>query len=245
MEKLTITKTHTASQLKIKGFLENSLIDWDGRISAVIFISGCNFACPFCHNGILVKPNNDVAEIAQDKILALLKEKRAWLDGVVISGGEPCMYLELFELMKEIKKMGYPIKIDTNGSHPKPLETLIKHGLVDYVAMDIKAPLNGNYKKLSGSNINIDRIKRSISVLRASAIEYEFRTTFVPTMLEKTDLVEIAAFLQGSKRFFIQQFKPKQAMAPELRGLEPYSNKYLLETLQECRKFIPNSRLRD
>ncbi|MDD5492269.1 MAG: anaerobic ribonucleoside-triphosphate reductase activating protein [bacterium] len=245
MKSLTEIKTHTAGQLKIKGFLENSLIDWDGKISAVIFISGCNFACPFCHNGVLVKPNNDVAEIAQDKILALLKAKREWLDGVVISGGEPCMYLELFELMREIKKMGYPIKIDTNGSHPKPLEALIKYGLVDYVAMDIKAPLNDHYKKLSGSNINVERIKRSIEVLRGSAIEYEFRTTFVPTMLEKNDLVAIATFLQGSKRFFIQQFKPKQALAPELRELEPYSNKYLLETLQECRKFIPNSRLRD
>ncbi len=245
MEKLTAIKTNTASQLKIKGFLENSLIDWDGKISAVIFISGCNFACPFCHNGVLVKQNNDIAEISQEKILALLKAKRAWLDGVVISGGEPCMYLELFELMKEIKKMGFPIKIDTNGSHPKPLETLIKYGLVDYVAMDIKAPLNANYKKLSGSNINIDRIKRSIAVLRGSEIEYEFRTTFVPTMLEKNDLVEIASFLKGSKRFFIQQFKPKEAMAPELRELAPYSSKYLLETLQECRKFIPNSRLRD
>lgn len=231
-------------ELKIKKFIDNSLIEWEGRISAVIVLGGCNFACPFCHNGVLLKANTDIAEISQDKVLQILQEKKTWLDGVVISGGEPCLYHELFAFIKKVKALGFPIKLDTNGYHPRMLKTLIKQKLVDYVAMDIKAPLNDKYKQLSGTNLNLNRIKQSIALLRTTGIDYEFRTTYVPSMLEKNDLVEIATYLQGSKRFYIQQFSPEETLDHSLSTLIPYPLNYLRETELACKKFVTNSKIR-
>ncbi|MBI5554876.1 MAG: anaerobic ribonucleoside-triphosphate reductase activating protein [Elusimicrobia bacterium] len=231
-------------ELKIKKFITNSLIEWEGRISAVIVVGGCNFVCPFCHNRVLVKANAASAAISQDKVLQVLQEKKDWLDGVVISGGEPCLNHELFAFIKKVKALGFPIKIDTNGYQPRMLETLIKQKLVDYVAMDIKAPLNDKYKLLSGTNLNLNRIKQSIALLRTTGIDYEFRTTYVPSLLEKNDLVEIAAYLQGSKRFYIQQFSPEETLDHSLSNLTPYPMNYLRETELECRKYVTNSRIR-
>ncbi|MDD5132353.1 MAG: anaerobic ribonucleoside-triphosphate reductase activating protein [bacterium] len=232
------------SELKIKKFVENSLIEWEGKISAVIVVGGCNFSCPFCHNGVLVKSHADIAEISQDKVLRILKEKKDWLDGVVISGGEPCLYHELFDFIKKVKELELPIKLDTNGYLPKMLGSLIRQKLVDYVAMDIKAPLNDKYTQLSGTKVNLDRIKESIELLRTSGIDYEFRTTFVPNMLEKNDLVEIATYLQGSKRFYIQQFSPEVTLDHSLNTLVPYTLNYLRETELACKKYVANSRIR-
>ena len=229
----------------IKGFVENSLIDWEGRISAMVFVSGCNFSCPFCHNGALVKEDMQTAEIPQEKVLAVLREKRNWLDGVVITGGEPCMSSGLVDFIKELKALGYPVKLDTNGSYPQILEQLLKTKLVDYVAMDVKAPLNDNYQKVTASKIDIEIIRQSINIIRSYAADYEFRTTFVPSFLKKEDIVEIATLLQGSKKYYIQQFNPKAAMDPALRETEPYARKYLLETLHDCQKLIENAGLRD
>jgi pyruvate formate lyase activating enzyme len=231
-------------ELKIKKFIDNSLIEWEGRISAVIVVGGCNFSCPFCHNGVLVKGHSDVAEISQDKVLQILAAKKNWLDGVVISGGEPCLYHELFDFVKKVKAIGLPIKLDTNGYLPRMLGSLIKQKMVDYVAMDIKAPLNDKYKQLCGIAVNLDRIKQSIELLRSSGVDYEFRTTFVPNMLEKNDLVEIATYLQGSKRFFIQQFNPEETMDHSLRSLVPYTNTYLKETMLACKKYITKAEIR-
>ncbi len=231
-------------ELKIKKFIDNSLIEWEGKISAVIVVGGCNFACPFCHNGVLIKDHADIAEISQDKVLQILKEKKNWLDGVVISGGEPCLYHELFDFIKKVKEIGLPIKLDTNGYLPKMLGSLIKQKLVDYVAMDIKAPLNNKYEQLCGIKINLDRIKQSVGLLRASGIEHEFRTTFVPNMLEKNDLVEIAAYLKGTKRFYIQQFSPEVTLDSSLSSLIPYTKNYLKETELACKKYISNAKIR-
>ncbi|MDD5354277.1 MAG: anaerobic ribonucleoside-triphosphate reductase activating protein [bacterium] len=231
-------------ELKINKFIDNSLIDWEGKISAVIVVGGCNFSCPFCHNGVLVKSNAALAEIPQEKVLQILKEKKNWLDGVVISGGEPCLYHELFDFIKKVKDIGLPIKLDTNGYLPRMLGSLIRQKLVDYVAMDIKAPLNDKYKQLCGIKVNLGRIKQSIELLRASGIEHEFRTTFVPQMLEKNDLVEIAMYLQGSKRFYIQQFSPEETLDNRLSSLVPYTLNYLKETELACKKYITNARIR-
>lgn len=232
--------------LKIKSFIENSLIDWEGRISAVIFLGGCNFSCPFCHNATLVKPTENIPDIPVEKILHSLKNNKDWLDGVVISGGEPCLYAEteLTDFIKAIKNIGLAVKIDTNGSRPQILENLIKQNLIDCVAMDIKAPLNDKYRKLSGANVDLDNIRKSVDLLRYSGIEYEFRTTFVPTLLDKDDLVEIASYLKGSKKFYIQAFNPQETLDQNLRTAGRYPDKYLEETLQECIKYIPNCGIR-
>ncbi len=231
-------------ELKIKKFIDNSLIEWEGRISAVIVVAGCNFSCPFCHNGVLVKSNEAIADIPPEKVLQILQEKKNWLDGVVISGGEPCLYHELFDLIKKVKEIGLPIKLDTNGYLPRMLKILIKQKLVDYVAMDIKAPLNDKYKQLCGIKVNLDRIKQSVGLLRTSGVEHEFRTTFVPNMLEKNDLVEIAMYLQGTKRFYIQQFSPEETLDNSLSRLVPYTMNYLKETELACKQYISNARIR-
>jgi len=244
MKTNTAVKINTKSCLQIKGFQE-SLINWNGKCCAMILLHGCNFSCPFCHNSVLVQANSDLPDISEEKILYILKEKRNWYDGVVISGGEPCLYHELYDLVKKIKALGYPIKLDTNGYKPNVLETLIKQKLIDFVAMDVKAPLNDKYKQLCGTNLDISRIKKSIEILRTSGIDYEFRTTFVPNLLEKTDLVAIATYLKGSKCFYIQQFNPEETLDKTTGKLTPYSLSYINDVIQECKKFVPNSRLRD
>ncbi len=231
-------------ELKIKRIIEESLIEWEGKISAVIVLAGCNFSCPFCHNGVLVKSNIAIADIPEEKVLQILRRKKDWLDGVVISGGEPCLYHELFEFIKKVKAIGLPIKLDTNGYLPRMLATLIKQKLVDYVAMDIKAPLNDKYKQLCGIQVNLRRIRQSVELLRTSGIEHEFRTTFVPQMLEKNDLVEIAMYLQGSKRFYIQQFSPEETLDNSLSSLVPYTMNYLKETELACKKYVSNAKIR-
>lgn len=231
--------------MKIKGFLESSMVDWEGRISAVIFISGCNFSCPFCHNADLVKENSDLPEIPREQIISTLREKRNWLDGVVITGGEPCMFPDLIGLIKELREIGYPIKLDTNGSYPQLLGELLTNKLVDYVAMDVKAPLNDIYQKITASSIDIETIRQSIGLILSLAPAYEFRTTFVPSFLNKAALTEIAAVLNGSRKYCIQQFNPKNAMDPLLRDIKPYNSGYLRETLEVCQKLIPNAKLRD
>lgn len=245
MKTTTEAKTITNSRFKIKGFNENSLINWNGKISAVIFLSGCNFACPFCHNSSLAKNDPNIADISPEFILEELAKKKAWLDGVVITGGEPCLYHDLFDFIKKIKDLGFKIKLDTNGYKYKVLETLIKQKLVDYIAMDIKAPLNEKYNQATGKTVNISQIMKSIELLQNSGIDYEFRTTFVPNLLNKDDLVEIANYLKGSKRYYIQQFKPTETMDLSLNNTVPYPNNYLDETKKECMKYIPNSHLRD
>lgn len=230
--------------IRIKGFLENSIIDWDGRISAVVFIAGCSFSCPFCHNAGLVKNDAALPDIPPENILNFLKSKRGWIDGVVITGGEPCLNPGLPAFIRGIKGLGYPVKLDTNGYHPGVLKTLLKNRTLDYVAMDVKAPIGEKYRKMSSGKIDIENIRESIRILRDSKTEHEFRTTFVPGLLDKNDLAAIAENLKGAGKFYIQQFNPEKTLDPALGSVEPYGEDYLGQTLEECRKFIPNSGLR-
>lgn len=231
--------------LNIKGFIETSFIDWEGHISAVVFLGGCNFACPFCHNAELIQPSPAMPTLAKEKILARITEKRTWIDGVVISGGEPCLQQNIVDFIREIKDLGFPVKLDTNGSEPKMLNELVKMNLVDYVAMDIKAPLTEQYQKLSGKNIELGPIKQSIEILlNTKHIDYEFRTTVVPDCLSKENIVTIAAAVQGSKRYVLQQFNPKETLDTSLQSVKPYSSADIDEIIAECKKFIPNTYIR-
>lgn len=191
--------------MKIAGFQKFSLIDYPGKISAIIFTQGCNFRCPYCHNPELVNSKLFTEILDEESILSFLKKRFGKLDGVVITGGEPLLQSDLIEFVNEIKKIGYFVKLDTNGSYPEILERLLTENLIDYVAMDIKAPLE-KYSDIAQVNISTEKIMKSIVMLLNSNIDYEFRTTVVKPLLTEEDLISIAKLIKGAKRYVLQKF---------------------------------------
>ena len=228
--------------MKIGGFQKTSLLDYPELISAIIWTVGCNFRCPFCYNKDLI--DGKVELISEDEVLSFLKKRKGLLEGLVISGGEPLMQKDITEFISKVKKLGYLIKIDTNGMYPKKLKELIDKKLVDYVAMDVKAPKN-KYDKLSGVKTDISKIEKSIDIIRNDAPDYEFKTTFAPNLLDKKDLVEIAKWLEGSKRFYLQQFKGDTPLiSSKLNNVTPYPKEDLVKTLEEIKPFFKNCDVR-
>jgi pyruvate formate lyase activating enzyme len=177
-----------------------------------------------------------------------LKKRKGLLDGVVICGGEPTIYKELPAFAKKIKKLGYLVKLDTNGSNPKMLKTLIGKKLIDYVAMDIKAPLGvkiknselriQNYDAATGTKVNLNKIKKSIEIIKNSRIDYEFRTTIIPKLHNQKDIVEIAKQLKGAKTYVLQQFKPEKTIDSKYKKYKPFSQKQITLLQKECQKYI-------
>jgi len=222
--------------MKIGGIQKTSLLDYPGEISAIVWTIGCNFRCPFCYNRDIVLGN--VKIIPAEEVFSFLDKRKGLLDGVVITGGEPLMQEDIFDFCLKLKKMSYLVKIDTNGTFPEKLEELIEKKLIDYVAMDIKAPKN-KYEKLTNVKVDIKKIEESIKILQNSKIDYEFRTTFVPGLLTKNDIIEIGKWLKNSKKFYLQQFKPISPMiSNELECKPPYSDKILIDTLEEIKSYF-------
>jgi len=206
----------------IRGLEKFAPKDFPGHISSTIFVGGCNFRCPFCHNADLVLNPGDVPAIPQDFFLEFLDSRKDWLDAVCVTGGEPLMYEDIKELLVLIKQRGFRVKVDTNGSFPNRLEEIITEGLIDYVAMDIKSVLD-KYSIASGVNVNTDDIRRSIEIINASRIGTMYRTTVVPGLIDKKDIEDIGKMLQGSPLFQIQQFSPKNTLDKSYREIKPYS----------------------
>jgi pyruvate formate lyase activating enzyme len=195
----------------IGGLQKVSLIDYPGLVCCVIFTQGCNFKCTYCHNPELVDPKLYSKPIPIEEIFSFLNKRRKLLDGVCICGGEPLIHQDLFEFIKKIKAMGYLIKIDTNGSFPKRLQKLIESSLIDYIAMDIKAPL-AKYKFITNSEIKSEEIKESIKLIMNSNIKYEFRTTILKSQLTKEDLIDIAKLIKNANLYVLQRFYPKNKL---------------------------------
>jgi pyruvate formate lyase activating enzyme len=194
-----------------------SLSDFPGTVAAVIFTQGCNFRCPFCHNGGLIPLGTDAGELVSERELwGFLKERQGKLGGVVVSGGEPTLQPDLPAFLKRLKSMGFRVKLDTNGSRPEVLERLLAEGLVDYLAMDVKAPF-ADYPQLSGVRAPVERVRESIGLIAASGVEHEFRTTFVPALMSDEDLAAIHSTLPIGSVFKVQAFKPELALDPTLR----------------------------
>ena len=212
------------------GYLPASFLDWEAHISAVIFCLGCNFRCPWCHNGELALGRGEPLGLAQ--ILAGIKRRAAFLDGVVISGGEPSLQPGLAALARAVKEMGLAVKLDTNGSRPDVIETLLRDGLVDHVAMDVKAPLvAAAYRRLTGVAADVEKIRSSMELIKSRAPSYEFRTTYVPALHTEEEMLALRDELRGEP-WFVQCFKPngcldekflsaEAAKAEELRRLLP------------------------
>lgn len=189
----------------IGGFQKMTVQDFPEKIACIIFTHGCNFKCPFCHNAALV--TQEAEGISREEIFSYLNKRRGVLDGVVISGGEPLLHGEAaFELMREIKSLGYLIKLDTNGYFPQRLKYVIENGLVDYVAMDVKNSPE-KYAKTAGiATLDFDNIKESIKIITESGVDYEFRTTVTRELHTKEDFVKIGELIRGAKRYYIQNF---------------------------------------
>ena len=209
--------------MKIGGFQKVSLIDYPGKISAVVFTQGCNFRCPFCHNPELVDPERFANRIAEPEILAFLEKRKGRLDAVVITGGEPTLQSELIPFTIHLKAMGYLIKLDTNGALPDVLEDMLGRGLIDYLAMDIKAPLE-RYGEITKTKTDVERIRRSISLIMGSGVDYEFRTTAVRSLLGLQELEAIGRLIPGAKRFVLQKFVPTKTLDRDYLGESSYSD---------------------
>jgi pyruvate formate lyase activating enzyme len=209
--------------LQVKGFWETSLVDWPGKLTAVLFLPGCNFRCPYCHNHPLVINPERFETIPLKYILRRLKELKGWIDGVCVTGGEPTVNPSLPVLLEQLKEEGWAVKLDTNGTFPGRIEELIDRGLVDCVAMDIKAPLNSrSYSRCSGVFVDISTIRQSISLVASKEIDYTFRMTVVPSLLIEEQVCEAALQLVGTRKLLLQDFNPSDPLSPELREVEPF-----------------------
>ena len=228
--------------MKIGGLQKTSLLDYPDILSAIIWTAGCNFRCPFCYNKQLVLGKTEI--ISEETILSFLEKRRDVLEGLSISGGEPLLQEDIVDFTEKVKKLNYLIKIDTNGAFPEKLKELIDKKLVDYVSMDVKAPKK-KYDQLVGVKTDISKIEQSIDLIKNEAPDYEFKTTVVPGMLNKKDIVEIAKWLEGSKQFYLQQFKSDSPLvSSKLNDVAPYSKEELNEMLHEIKPFFKNCSLR-
>ena len=223
----------------IHGFIETSLLDWDGKICSVLFLPYCNFRCPYCDNGILLLEPKTLPEIRVQDVENFLRERKDFIDGVVISGGEPTIHLCLPEIIKRFKKLGLLVKLDTNGSNPDALVELLSHNLLNYIAMDIKAPLDERYHAAVGVKANLKALKQSIQIIMNSGIDYEFRTTVVPTLLDEKDIEAISREIAGAKKYALQQFVPDHTLDERLRVIAPYDKEKLLKMLDLAKKHVP------
>ena len=230
--------------MRILGLQKISLIDYPGKVCSVIFLSKCNFRCGYCHNPELVF-DIDLPEIKEEEVMKVLDERKGFIDGVCITGGEPTLHKELPDLIRKIRGLGFKVKLDTNGSNPKMLQDLIEKRLVDFIAMDVKNVFE-RYEETTNSKVSTEVIKESIKTIISSGIEHEFRTTVLPKFHKKEDIVEIAKdYLKGAKKYVLQQFMPSEKMLDKsLLTEKRFSEKDLKTLREECNKYI-NTEIRN
>ena len=224
---------------EIKGFLETSFLDWPGKVCSVLFLPHCNFRCPYCHNHPLVLHPERYASIPLEVVLEQLQSFRGWIDGVCITGGEPTLERNLPHLIHELKGKGFLVKLDTNGSNPQILDTLVKNREIDFVSMDVKAPLDPfSYRRSIGIAIDLELILKSIELLKREEVEYEFRMTVVPGLHGEEDIKRLGEELHAGRRFILQNFNPENPLDPSLRDVTPYDPKVLKAIEREVQGII-------
>ncbi len=232
--------------MHLGGLQKSSLVDYPGKLSSVIFFAGCNFDCPYCHNPGLVRGcEGCAADITADHIGEFLQQRQGFLDGVVVSGGEPTLQPDLADLCKKIKGFGYPVKLDTNGSRPKVLQRLIDEGLVDYIAMDLKTdPVL--YRSYIKPDCSPDPILASIRILMDSGIDYEFRTTCVKPIVTIETIQHMSHLIQGARLYALQRFRNSEVLHPEFfGGIEnEYSDTELMRLKVAAEPHVKNCILR-
>lgn len=209
--------------MRIVGFTETSLLDWHGRIAAVLWIGGCDYSCPFCHNYRMADDDPALTLVPWEDIARTLKRKRDWYDGVVLTGGEPLMHPEIFGLCRRLNDLDLRVKVDTNGSFPYALKALVDAKLVHSVAMDVKAPLDSRYAKAAGRPVDIAPLRRTIRLLLESGIEHEFRCTLVPGLINPEDISGIGEAVRGAQAVALQEYSPKRARVAGFGGTKSYT----------------------
>lgn len=233
--------------MKIAHLLPTTLIEYPGKVAALIYTAGCNFRCPFCHNSELVLPDKVKALhcIPEDDVLHFLRERQGFLDALAITGGEPTLQPDLAEFLARVKGIGYLIKLDTNGSNPGVLARLFDEKLVDYVAMDVKGP-EERYSELAGVNVDTDAIKETIRLIIDRAPDYEFRTTVAPT-ITPNEVEETTRLIQGAKRYFLQAFvvpEGKEIVDPSWSDLSALSKEELRAVWERIKDRFPEGGVR-
>jgi len=227
--------------MEFKGFIKTSVIEYPGKIVSLAFVGGCNFRCPFCQNPDLVLNSRSLPSTGEKEVIDYLLSKRKWLDGLVITGGEPMLEKDLPNFLSKIKKEGFLVEIETNGTNPGMLRDLVKGSLVDYLALDIKAPFEWEkYSKAAGivDETLFGKVKESVKILLRSDIDYELRTTVVPGLVDQEDVISIARSFGSVKKYVLQQFAPKVTLDKQYEKIEPYSKDKLEEMKEKIADYV-------
>jgi len=233
--------------MRILGLEDTSLVDWDGKTVSVIFLGGCNLACPFCHNLALARSEpGDPAfpEVPWEAIEEVLTRRPGMRDGACITGGEPMMHPEVFGLCRRVKELGLEVKVDTNGCFPYRLAELIDRGLCDFVALDIKAPLGDRYTLAAGRPVDPVLLRRTIRLLLEGRVGYEFRSTLVPGLIDPGDIETIGESVRGAARFTLQHYVPESAPTQLFRERGTYTRAQAEGMAERLRPFVKEVRLR-
>ncbi|MFW6149232.1 MAG: anaerobic ribonucleoside-triphosphate reductase activating protein [Atribacterota bacterium] len=235
-------------KIKIKKIIGTSMIDWEGMIISTLYVGGCNFRCPFCYNTDLVIDSYSLPDIPEENILSFLVERKPFLDGICLSGGEPTLYADITEFLDTMKRHKLKIKLDTNGSQTAMLEKIIEQGLVDYIAMDIKNCLRTeDYARTIGVQDKqiITKIKNSIKLIMTSGVDYEFRTTIVPEFHDTEMIENIAKEIMGAQKYILQNFiQSEEMLDPRLKNIKPYSEEKMKDILKRAEPHVQECRIR-
>jgi len=242
----------------IGGLIKTSLVDYPGKISAIVFTKGCSFACHFCYNPLLVWPEETASVtspntrghlrkletessptlISADDLFQFLEKRASQLDALVITGGEPTIHRDLPEFIRKVRALGYAIKLDTNGTNPEMLVGLVKDRLLDYIAMDLKGP-EAKYSAITNVPADFNKIKKSVKIIMTSGLPYEFRTTVVPGLLEKEDIAKMGEIIKGAEKWYLQKFRSNTALVDEnFQGQKPYTDKDMAEMAKTGGKYV-------
>jgi len=211
----------------IKGWIKNSFIDYPGKIATTVFVGGCNFRCPYCHNGDLITKFDKLQDITEEEIFSFLKKRSKILDGVVITGGEATLYKNIIDFMKTIKEIGLSVKLDTNGYNPEIVEKVLEQNCVDYIAMDIKNSLEKYSETVGFELMDLTKIVKSINLIQNGNVDYEFRTTVMKEFHNEKDLLAIGTLLEGSKKYVLQKYQKSDKQLSN-KEFTPYNNEEML-----------------
>lgn len=227
--------------VEIKGLEKFAPRDFPGHISATVFTGGCNFRCPYCHNTELVLRPELLDTYPQEAFLGFLDSRKSWLEAVCVSGGEPLLHRDIDSLFRLLRERGLRTKLDTNGSFPERLLALLENDLLDFVAMDVKAPLD-KYAEVTQTSVDTKRIQASIDIILASDVEHVFRTTVVPGLISPTELRAVCQLLEGARSYALQPFSPENTLDASFQKLDPLSREEFDTYLRIAREYFPEAK---
>lgn len=229
--------------MKIKGFQKTSLIDYKPYLASVVFVGGCSFRCRYCYNPDLVLNPNAIPDISEKEVFDYIESKKEFIDGVCITGGEPCIYPDVAEFCRKLKSKGFLVKMNTNGSRPDVLKKLIDERLIDKVAMDIKSSFD-NYDEVAGIPVDKEKITESINLIMNSGIEYSFNTTVIPSIVDKKEIFKIARMIKGAKKYNLNNFKSNvKLVGNELENTKTFNKSELEELKKIAQEYVQNTEL--